>query len=231
MSSIKILEHKLINAYKNGESDDIVLDLIEQLQKLDKDNITLLNILCDIYIVDEDYNQAFAFVKRVLEIDSENIEAICNMGMIYYNKKNYQKAIEYLQKAINRNQNQELYDILGDCHFELGDLEKALESYFKAISKDTNDEVYIADVEFKIANIYYDTEDYHNAIKHFEIAHKLDKEEPVTINNIGLCYEIIGEYKKALSCYEVAHKIDPNDEMFTNNINTIKEKIQKLSIK
>ena len=225
MDKIKELEEKLLNAYKNGAPDKRVIELIEELQYLDKDNVTLLNILCDIYTVDEDYNQAFAFAKRALEVDNDNAIALYNMGMIYYGKKNYEKAIEYLNKSIKDEIKEEVCNILGDCYYEINELDKALEFYDKALSKKSDDEFYIADIEFKVGNIFFDKEEYENALKHFEIAHELDVEEPVTINNIGLCYEMLNDFNKALSYYEKAHKIDLEDEMFINNIKTIKEKM------
>lgn len=221
---IKELENELVNAYRNGESDDRVLDLIEELQKLDADNITLLNVLCDIYVVEEDYKQAEAFANKVLSIEPNNAEGLCNKGMICFNKEKYEEAIKYLKASDAVKANYKIYNTLGDCYFEIEDIKNAKESYIKALNSKDDDE-YLADVEFKLGNLYIDEEEYSEALKHFKIAHKLDVEEPVTINNIGICYEMLGELDKALAEYEKANKIDPEDEMFVNNIATVKEKM------
>lgn len=82
--------------------------------------------------------------------------ARAEMGIRLYNKGEYQKALEYLNKCSlgDKIAQAGVYTLAGDCHVNLGELDKAIKSYNKAISTaDKNPEI-VPYVLIKEANVY-----------------------------------------------------------------------------
>ena len=45
------------------------------------------------------YNEALESVKKVLELEPENVKALYRYGKVYVLKGEYEPAVQYLQKA------------------------------------------------------------------------------------------------------------------------------------
>ncbi len=54
------------------------------------------------YIVSQKYEEAERLLKRVLEIDPENVEAMYNLGILYEIINDRDRAQEYFKKVIDR---------------------------------------------------------------------------------------------------------------------------------
>ncbi len=54
------------------------------------------------YIVSQKYEEAERLLKRVLEIDPENVDAMYNLGILYEIINDREKAQEYFKKVIDR---------------------------------------------------------------------------------------------------------------------------------
>jgi len=51
--------------------------------------------------VQEKWDKIITLYNDILEIDSQNTTANYRLGLIYYNRKNYEKASVYLEKVVN----------------------------------------------------------------------------------------------------------------------------------
>ena len=104
-------------------------------------------------------------------------------GEIYYQSKDYQKAIKCLESSLNLMEGPSkldtdlarCYNALGNCYYGLGRPEKALEFYNKALKMRE---------ELSGSDYHYDM--------------------PVYKNQIGTVHEDKGEYEEAVKCYKDA---------------------------
>ena len=104
-------------------------------------------------------------------------------GEIYYQNRDYQKAIKCLESSLDRMEGPltldtnlaRCYNALGNCYYALGRPEKALEFYNKALKMRE---------ELSGSDYHYDM--------------------PVYKNQIGTVHEDKGEYEEAVKCYKDA---------------------------
>ena len=104
-------------------------------------------------------------------------------GEIYYQNRDYQKAIKCLESSLDRMEGPltldtnlaRCYNALGNCYYSLGRPEKALEFYNKALKMRE---------ELSGSDYHYDM--------------------PVYKNQIGTVHEDKGEYEEAVKCYKDA---------------------------
>ena len=151
-----------------------------------------------------------------------------NIGIVYYNLGEYDKALEYyfkaleIQKAVLGEKHRDTavsYNNIGAVYQNLGDYDKALEYHNKAleIRKEVLEEKH-SDTAISYGNIgavYGNLGDYDKALEHFIKALEITKDvlgekHPDTAGfyyNIGLVYDELGDYDKALEYYNKALEI------------------------
>ena len=90
----------------------------------------------------EDYKSMIKKGKEVLELFPTNAVMLYNIAHAYYLEKDYRKAIDLLQQAAvysyDNNLLANIYNVLGDCHKELGNNDEALKNWKMAQQKGLN---------------------------------------------------------------------------------------------
>ena len=151
-----------------------------------------------------------------------------NIGNVYSESGNYDKALEYHFKALeiykallgeNNSYTAGSYGNIGLVYDNLGDYDKALEYGFKAleIRKDVLGENHpdTAESYNNIGTVYSILGDYGKALEYYNKALEIRKDvlgekHPDTAgsyNNIGAVYDNLGDYDKALEYYNKALEI------------------------
>ncbi|MBP3408177.1 MAG: tetratricopeptide repeat protein, partial [Bacteroidaceae bacterium] len=154
-----------------------------------------------------------------------------NIGVAYYSLGDYDKALEYYNRAHDIR-----LDVLGENHpgvaasysnigvayYSLGDYDKALEYYNKALGIQLNvlgeNHSGVATSYNNIGLAYYSLGDYDNALEYHNKAHDirldvLGENHPdvaASYNNIGMAYYNLGDYDKALEYLNKALGIQLN---------------------
>src|SRR5205809_812901 len=73
---------------------------------------------------------------KAVELDTENAQAMNNLGIIQYEKRNFKKAVEYYQRALAINPRMpEALNNLGNASRTIGDMEGALNAYQEALTQ------------------------------------------------------------------------------------------------
>lgn len=82
--------------------------------------------------------EAETLVVKALELDPNNPFYLDSLGWVYYRRAEYDKAIEYIRRALFGMQSDDptLRDHLGDAYAGAGELEKALAEWEKALRLD-----------------------------------------------------------------------------------------------
>ena len=152
-----ILEYNnkhILKAYSfYRKSYEISEKVIPQYEKIIEDNPEDLNSYLKLGYIYEirsmvpfinEYDQALNYYLKALELEANSFSARntgisiylnSRIGYIYFEKKNYSQAIEYLERAIKispNNPNIEVYYYLGLSYNKIGEKEKAL-TFFRKI--------------------------------------------------------------------------------------------------
>ncbi len=119
-----------------GEDDKAVAVMQDYLEK-DPESAPALNFIG--YTWAEQgikLDEAEDMVRRALELSPHSGYIMDSLGWVYYQKKDYKKALEWLKKADEaQGPDPEILFHLGDCYRALGREDKARESYRQAIEE------------------------------------------------------------------------------------------------
>jgi len=160
----------------------------------------------------------------------EALKDLSNLGVLYYQRAEYPKSIEFTTQAYNRaleiNSEKGIgftLGNLGNCYYHLGNFKKSLEYQIRAseFAKKTNDEPFLSRILNTTSVLYKNLGDFKNAVKTALEAVKLKEKlnEPLgpIYLNIGAIYKETGNVKDAEKYYLKAQKILEKD----NNKNSL----------
>lgn len=128
-----------------------------------------------------------------------------NLAIASYNENEYEKALNYFQKALKHLE--DLYDEVIEAQ---ADKKQGIEALKNGIS-DTNTR--IKNTLNKLADEHYKKNDYEGAIYYFKKYIEKDPQNAVTPNIIGYLYEKINRYEnleEQIKYYEKALEINPD---------------------
>ncbi|MFQ3549757.1 MAG: glycosyltransferase [Armatimonadota bacterium] len=162
-------------------------------------------------------------------------KADAGIAVAYYGKDDFQKAIEYAQKAYSTNPDLiNIIDLIAKSYFKLGDFDKAAEYANIVLSKDANYEdakKILSLIEEEKQKIYAKHQeinpntpegllqlgmnaeqigDYDNAEKHYTQAIAIDKTYTQAYSNLARVKICKGDLENAIDLLSEAIKLDPN---------------------
>ncbi|MGB3340240.1 MAG: tetratricopeptide repeat protein [bacterium] len=152
----------------------------------------------------------------------KRVKLLERIGMVYYCKSQFPKAIEILDKALrlarkNRDTKKEA-DVLsyfGVVYLKTGEKQKSLDHSKKSLAlyDRLGDNISSTHVTANMANVYFYLNRYKEALNSYNQALKVAIDtgdvtfESRMLTNIGTVYVIMGEYEKALDNYSASLKI------------------------
>jgi tetratricopeptide (TPR) repeat protein len=83
---------------------------------------------------------ALEMAKKAIEQEPENPSYLDTIGWVYFKLGDYEKAYEYILKAVEKGGSAVVVEHLGDVYFKLGNKEKALEYWKKALEQNPTNE-------------------------------------------------------------------------------------------
>ncbi|MCM8777535.1 MAG: tetratricopeptide repeat protein [Candidatus Omnitrophica bacterium] len=108
----------------------------EEMKKaieIDPDNAAALNYLGYTYLIqDRNIHEAYKLIKKACKIEPDNGAFLDSLGWAYYKMGNYHLAKKYLEKAVDKEKDAEVYEHLGYVYLKLKEYEKALLWFTKA---------------------------------------------------------------------------------------------------
>ncbi|MGB2842045.1 MAG: tetratricopeptide repeat protein, partial [Halobacteriota archaeon] len=157
----------------------------------------------------------------------ENVDAWINLGGVYFDRKDYEKAKECYEKAIELDkENVDAWMNLGLVHSKLEDYEKAKECSEKAVELDKEN----VDAWSGLGGVYFNLKDYEKAKECVEKAVELDKENIDAWLNLGLVHSKLGDYEKAKECSEKAVELDKENVDAWMNLGVTHVKLKNYEI-
>lgn len=203
-----------------------------------KKQYDLLSDYADFLIEYDLYDEAKAVCRRQISIaeelfgleNEEIAKSYNNLGSVYWQQGDYEKAFEYDSKALNIRKEvlgeehpntAESYNNIGSVYHKQGNYEKALAFHFKALAIREKtlgiDHPDTATSYSNIGEVYVEQSDYNKALEYHKKALEIRKKDfdrnpsktADSYNNLGLVYlkqgyynDAFDYYKKALRLYE-----------------------------
>ena len=137
------------------------VEIYKDILKTDKSAKSYSEIGALFYYLDE-LDTAETNLKKALELDPMLLEANFNLGRVYFDKKDFNSAINYLQKTIELDNNFTAgYYYLAEAFKLRGNIFKAIENYENSLKKD----LYFVEGRIPLLNIYLQNKEYQNTYK------------------------------------------------------------------
>jgi tetratricopeptide (TPR) repeat protein len=144
-------------------------------------------------------DQAKANFAKAYELQPNNMEVIKELATMYYDFRQWDKAIELANKCTSCNNTDR---IIGMCHYKKESYADAEKYLLKALAKDPND----AQANYTLARNYMEMEAERRAVPYFEKAVALNPEKSTWAYELGLLYYNNNNFKAAVLAYENAAK-------------------------
>lgn len=152
-----------------------------------------------------------------LNTNSSDGGSLNQMGLYFYSRENYDNAIDYYGKALERESNNidYLYNI-AMAYEKKEEVNKALQYYLEAEKIQNSD-----DLQNRIGLMYYRQNEHEKAIKYFSNASELNKLNPVYLENIASSNRLLGKTDLAEKYLEEAIKVKPDNDFAYNELGRI----------
>jgi len=119
-------------------------------------DIRVLALLGRLYYLNSQIDEAIDVLRKLLEIEPDNLEANINLGLCFEEKKDYSKAQGYYQKVVSLNPNHIISHLsLASLYQRQGSIEEAVKEYQKVNLLDAsivNIQKIMAELLFKLGN-------------------------------------------------------------------------------
>ncbi|MFQ6114908.1 MAG: tetratricopeptide repeat protein, partial [bacterium] len=155
--------------------------------------------------INQDWDLAINYLKRLIRINPENIVAHFDLGMVYYRRKMmYEEGISEFKKVLKLDPqgvtrySSFTYNVLGYAYLRKGEWKKALAAFKKYVALLPNQ----ADPLDSLGDFYRLVGDYDRAIANFQRALEIKPDYLITYVHLGDTYLAKGMYREALRCYE-----------------------------
>ncbi len=140
---------------------------------------------------------AMANFTKAYELDPNNSEVIKELSTLYFNNRQFQKAIDLAQKCSSC---PDADRIMGMSYYNLEDYGKAQTLLQKALAKNDKD----GEAAYTLGRTYLELENEKNAIQFYQKAISIEPERNVWIYELGLIYYNQEDYKNALQYFNMA---------------------------
>lgn len=189
---------------QHHRSVEILLEAIRICDESDREELHLE--LADVYEDWDKYDMVFESLKKVLELNQENEEALSRMWYCVELAKKHHESIELHNKILDNNPYSYLaWHNLGHAYFDMNMYEKAIEAYeFVTAINESCDLAYR-----DCGEAYFKLKQYNKAIDQFQKAIEFSKPYEELYYSIGICYEKLRDYNKARGYYRKSISVDP----------------------
>ena len=171
-----------------------------------KNNHLISNFRGVIYFLKKDLNLAEINFIKSHKIDSKFEDPIKNLFLIYLNKKNLNKALEFSEKLYEINNKNDLYSYqLAYINELIGDNISALDFYKKCIELEGKNKLKALN---NIGSLYLKNNKPKISLEYFTKAFQINSRDKIIVNNLLLNYINLRNKKKSEELFLLSEKID-----------------------
>ena len=149
------------------------------------------------------------------------LEKHMKSGMKLFERKEYEKAIQIFDEALQLKPNYDRAIIMkARAYAAMGDMDTAIEIFRKATA--TQPDSY--ELWYEFADLLHALEKYDDELECYARALEINKRFDKAWNNMGIVYFLKEKYDDARYCFERAIKIKPDNPEYINNLATVLKK-------
>ena len=164
------------------------------------------------------FHVAVNLYRRVLEVNPNYAPAHNNLGVLFQQTGEHQKAKDCFEKALDIDPNYiEANNSLADIYSMVGKYLKAKSYYEKTIEINPNH----PHAHNNLGATFNKLGEYQKAKDCFEKAIEISPNHPQAYNSLGVVFQELGKSQEAKTCYEKAIQINPNHFHAHNNLGTL----------
>jgi protein O-GlcNAc transferase len=165
------------------------------------------------YLQTGNVSEAEHIFRTILKVQPNNVSALHFIGLIYYQRKEYNSAIKYIKKALQFGPDYvDAYNNLGSVLQETGRCDEAVVCYKKAI--ELNPRFVIA--YNNLANAFKEKWQLDEAILNYRKAIQLSPDLAEPYNGLANALQDQGKLEEAEGCYRHALKLKPAVAYYDN---------------
>ncbi len=136
------------------------------------------------------------------------------LGLAYFDRGSYDKAIEAFGKAIELHPAYGVaFNNIGNSYYRTGFYDRAIEAQTEAITLEPNNAIFYDNRGLSYSGIGA----YDRAVDDFSKAIELDPSYAKSYHNLGFVYHSKGMYRPAIEEYSKAIELDPGNAVFRSN--------------
>ena len=160
----------------------------------------------------EDYEGAREKFSEALDLHENSAQALAYMGESYFqedsgNQRNLQKAVEYSNKAIEKDGNYWLpHYTLGKIYESTKSWDNAIEEFSEAAKLNPERD----DILYDLGKVQYRARRYADARQSFEACIHLNPRHDRAHFNLGVTHQRLGNQSKALESFQLAYGARPD---------------------
>jgi len=131
------------------------------------------------------FEEAIAEYQAAIDADPENVSALTNLGVAFYNVGRLQDAVDQYERALELAPNDaDIHSNLAAAYVQLGQLDNALAEYQSAVRLDPN----LAQAHFGLGVVYVELGQNEEAIAAFEQFQALDAGQDAMASDLARQY-------------------------------------------
>jgi tetratricopeptide (TPR) repeat protein len=179
-----------------------------EVLQLDAENVSAHFSLGKIFQSDmENFEEAVRHFEIVISVDKNHYKACCQLGILYMDKGDHKRAIEYLSQSIDLNPKYNLSRVsIATVYFDRGNLKDSIKHFKEAIKLSPND----IQALVGLGNAYFKLKKPGDSIKFYTQALKIDPNLSETHFNLGNSYYLKQDIDQAISSYKKSLELNPN---------------------
>lgn len=136
-----------------------------------------------------------------IDLDQDNGDPYFNLGLIYLDESDYEKALRYLGKAVEIDpEDSQFLAELGHLYLELDREKEALTLFEKAFRNDPGD----PQVDFHLGHYFlYKKRQPRRAVKHYKQGLEKDPSDQFALADFAVAHLILGNRRKTMQIYKM----------------------------
>jgi len=170
-----------------------------------------------------DFVTAARLYKELLRDDESNVEYLKQLGSIYVQAGEDEKAIPYYSQIITFYPHYiDAMNSLGAIYRRLHRYEESIEILQRALDEDRQ----LPAVNYNLGYTYREMKNYEDAIDAFEKVIRVNPDDVLAYNHLGSVYFAQKEYEKSIASYKRGLQIDRNHPILNYNLARVYETIK-----
>lgn len=152
--------------------------------------------------------------NNVLHKNKDDWDCYYHIGLIFLNKKKYEKAEEYINMALNLNPCKEVLIASGKIYLKKGNKDQAIQRFEDALKLSPDDNNLMS----TLGSLYLKAKDYEKAIDYFNKVLEVDKKYSKSLLGLAAINQLNGKFEEAYELLSMGYSSNNNSAYLWNNL-------------